>query len=48
MVESVVEVLVKEERRPEVIPSTVPLQSSSGSSLQPLYFFVFDIHICSS
>jgi hypothetical protein len=38
MVESDVEVFVKEERRSE--PITVPLQSSSGGGLQPLYFVV--------
>jgi hypothetical protein len=48
MVESIVEVLVKEERRLEVIPAAVPLQSSSDSGLQPLCFSVFDIHLRSS
>jgi hypothetical protein len=33
IVESTVEVLVKEERRPEVISAAVPLQSSSGDDL---------------
>jgi hypothetical protein len=45
MVESAADVLVKEERRAEAIRTAVPLQSSSGGGLQPLYFYVFDLRL---
>jgi hypothetical protein len=45
MVEIAAKVLVKEERRPEVISTMAPLQSSSSNGLQALYFNVFDLRL---
>jgi hypothetical protein len=46
MVESIVEVLVKEERRLEAILAAVPpLQSFSEEGLQPLCFSIFDLRL---
>jgi hypothetical protein len=46
IVEIDVKVLVKEERRLEVILAAVPpLQSSSSGTLQPLYFNIFYLRL---
>jgi hypothetical protein len=48
MVESVVEVFVKEERRPETIQAAVPPPISLWRCLQTLCFSAFDLHLCPS
>jgi hypothetical protein len=45
MVESIVDVLVKEERRWRWFLQWIPLQSSFGEGLQPLCFSIFDLRL---